>query len=153
MHQSRPPANAQRPHPTKPRAGAKRPSPTHLAIVNLTDPTILPEQFSPAARAPLQTHWLAALMSAVLDEAITCLQAPHAAGNVGQRELAQQAEGWIFADDPVWPLSFLNICAVLELDPGYLRRGLEQWRRGAGPARYARRRRRTGRRLTLKTAA
>jgi hypothetical protein len=31
-------------------------------------------------------------------------------------------------NDPTWLCSFVSICHVLELDPGYLRAGLHRWR-------------------------
>lgn len=30
---------------------------------------------------------------------------------------------WIFRDDLLWPMSFINICGALGVDPEYLRRG------------------------------
>jgi len=36
-------------------------------------------------------------------------------------------EEWFLNDDPRWLFSFLNICAVLGLDPGYIRLGLKRW--------------------------
>jgi hypothetical protein len=45
----------------------------------------------------------------------------------GQRLFAD-AEGWIMENDPTWLCSFVSICHVLELDPGYLRARLQRWR-------------------------
>ncbi|MCE2485551.1 MAG: hypothetical protein J4F42_08570 [Desulfurellaceae bacterium] len=43
------------------------------------------------------------------------------------QRLAQEAEEWFTADDADWPFSFVNICAVLRLEPDYIRRGLKRW--------------------------
>ena len=32
------------------------------------------------------------------------------------------------SDDREWPYSFVNICEILNLNPGYLRGGLQQWK-------------------------
>lgn len=49
--------------------------------------------------------------------------------NVGRDgNLAAQARreelAWMFSRDPDWPCSFDNICAALELNPDYVRRGI-----------------------------
>ncbi len=63
-----------------------------------------------------------ALMRAVLQDAILCLQG-HATG-VPRRDLqraAAQARRWIVACDLTWLFSFESICHVLGLDPDCLR--------------------------------
>ena len=45
----------------------------------------------------------------------------------GQRLFAD-AERWIMENDPTWLCSFVSICHVLELEPGYLRARLQRWR-------------------------
>ena len=45
----------------------------------------------------------------------------------GQR-LFRETHDWIMQDDPTWVCSFVSICHVLGLDPGYLRTGLRGWR-------------------------
>lgn len=41
--------------------------------------------------------------------------------------LAAEIRDWVVADDPGWPFSFVNACAVLGLDPGRLRGELAPW--------------------------
>lgn len=66
-------------------------------------------------------------MHAVLEDAVNCVrQGLQATGHRKQR-VAREAEDWVLSDDAEWPFSFLNICAVLGLDPQYIRRGLRRW--------------------------
>jgi hypothetical protein len=68
------------------------------------------------------------LLWAVLDNGIEQYKKHvHATGRRGKR-LFREAEEWILRDDPTWLCSFVNICHVLGVDPGYLRKGLRQWR-------------------------
>ena len=68
-------------------------------------------------------------MRAVLENAIDCFQKQGRRSNRRTQRLAQEAEEWFFKDDQQWPFSFLNICNVLGIDTGYLRRGLKQWKK------------------------
>jgi len=61
-----------------------------------------------------------ALMRAVLTDAIKCLGG---AGRDGQL-LKADARRWLASRDLLWPFSFENICAVLDLDAPTLRRRL-----------------------------
>jgi hypothetical protein len=88
---------------------------------------ILPEQFGPRRRGLFQDGGVGALMSAILEDAIHCFQRQFAQSNQHTKQLAAEAEEWIFADDLEWPFSFLNICLALDLDPQYLRTRLRQW--------------------------
>jgi hypothetical protein len=53
-----------------------------------------------------------------------------AKGRRAQR-LFREVDEWISVDDWAWPFSFVNICAVLDLDPSYIRTGLKLWRERA----------------------
>src|SRR5258708_1642302 len=44
------------------------------------------------------------------------------------RRLFAEAEQWVSEEDPTRLCSFVSICHVLELDPSYLRAGLQRWR-------------------------
>lgn len=66
-----------------------------------------------------------ALMRAVLQDAILCLQG-HATG-VSARDrqrVAAQAYSWIVSREATWPFAFETICHVLGLDASSLRRRL-----------------------------
>lgn len=88
---------------------------------------VLPEQYYPAIGIGAMRGEVA-LMRAVLEDAISCFQEQFTTNKEGAQRRGQEAEEWIFTDDPHWLFSFVNICAVLELDPEYLRAGLSRWR-------------------------
>ena len=90
----------------------------------LPDDNILPEQFF-GPRASVGAHCPeAALMRAVLEEALLCLQGRFvSAGRRGQR-IAQEAEAWFLSEDTHWPFAFISICEVLGLEPVAVREAL-----------------------------
>ena len=90
---------------------------------------VLPEQFYAPADGTDKTRGEVALMRAVLEEAVHCLQRQSLKSGRRAQRLTREAEEWFFTDDSRWLFSFVNICAVLGLDPEYIRRGLMQWRR------------------------
>jgi hypothetical protein len=71
------------------------------------------------------------LMLAVLEDAVLCFQDNLTAGVPRKQSLFREAEDWILNDDKSYLFSFENICEFLTLDPGYLRRGLIQWKERA----------------------
>ena len=89
---------------------------------------VLPEQFYARPTGYEAQRGEAALMRAVLEDAIHCFQKQFVRKGRRVLRLAREAEEWLAADDPRWPFSFVNICAVLGLEPEYLRLGLKQWR-------------------------
>ncbi len=66
-------------------------------------------------------------MWAILEDAITCMQQQALTPSPRRQRLAREAEQWIFADDPAWVFSFLNVCGAVGLEPDYLRTKLTQW--------------------------
>lgn len=68
-----------------------------------------------------------ALLRAVLADAFKCFYQATEKNTRRARRLAKEAEDWFFSDDANWPFSFVNICAALRLEPGYLRRKLLLW--------------------------
>ncbi|MGE0684946.1 MAG: hypothetical protein AB7P69_29045 [Candidatus Binatia bacterium] len=89
---------------------------------------VLPEQFFTSSKSAVNARGTVALMRAVLEEAIHCLQQQSLKSGRRARRLTRETEAWFFTDDPCWVFSFVNICAVLDLDPAYIRWGLMQWR-------------------------
>jgi hypothetical protein len=88
---------------------------------------VLPVQFvSPADRSSTE-RGAVALMRAVLEDALQCVAKQFSHRGRRPQRLAREAEAWFFADDEHWPFAFVNICAVLGLDPEYVRRGLTRW--------------------------
>lgn len=61
------------------------------------------------------------------------------AGNPSYRRRLEQDLEWIRSDDAEWPFSFLRLCALFDLDPGWVRGIVEVWakttkRPGSRPA-------------------
>lgn len=81
-----------------------------------------------------------ALLWAVLENGLETYMHYAAATNRRGKRLFREADAWIMQDDATWLCSFMNICHVLGLDPGYLRTGLRRWHQSHTP-------------LTLKQAA
>lgn len=104
---------------------------------------ILPGQFTDPATAKSTDRGEKRLMLAVLEEAVATFQRHlDSKARHGQRVFAE-AEEWIQSADSSWPFAFENICHALDINPEYLRRGLERWkeaqrRTAAGGARVYR---------------
>jgi hypothetical protein len=74
------------------------------------------------------------LMVAILEDAIDVYRKQAVARDTRKRHMFEDAEAWIEDRDASWIFSFENICAVLDLDPSYIRRGLHEWKRRARAA-------------------
>lgn len=101
-----------------------------LRAANQLLPTaaVLPEQFYTRPTRCVAQHGEVALMRAVLEDAIHCFQKQFVRKGPRVLRQAREAEEWLAAADSRWPFSFVNICAVLGLEPEYVRLGLKQWR-------------------------
>jgi hypothetical protein len=120
---------------------ASAPGDMHAFPTWLTDDLVMPTQFFPPADCGHKMRGEVALLYAVLDDAVSCLRKGYfSKGRLAQR-LAADAELWFFTDDDQSPFTFVNICAVLGLDPAYLRSGLQQWRLAQRPYRQKKSRR------------
>jgi hypothetical protein len=89
---------------------------------------ILPSQFSDPASAKSTDRGEKRLMLAVLEEAVATFQRHVDAKTRHGQRVFQEADEWIRSTDGSWPFAFENICNALEINPEYLRRGLERWR-------------------------
>ena len=87
---------------------------------------VLPEQFYGSPRQHSQVRGEVALIQSVLKDAIECFQKQFGTPRFRDYRIAQETEQWFFRDDYQWPFSFVNICSVLGIDPGYIRRGLNK---------------------------
>ena len=67
------------------------------------------------------------LILAVLQDAVNCFQDNIFAVNKKRIQLFKEAEDWFVSDDASWIFSFVSICSLLQLDPGYFRQGLNLW--------------------------
>ncbi len=111
--------------------------PAAAAAVNrrraqIPDDSLLPEQFF-GPRVNVGTLCPeAALMRAVLEDALLCLQGHFISTGHRGRRLAQEAEAWFLSEDVHWPFAFVSICEVLGLEPVAVReallRDLPSWR-------------------------
>jgi hypothetical protein len=66
------------------------------------------------------------LMLAILSDAIECILKYCEEPIPFREKLFREAHDWLFEQDDKEPFSFLNVCDNLNLDPGYLRRGVIQ---------------------------
>jgi len=98
-----------------------------LAGVKYATAIVLPEQFYQTASNPSQGRPEADLMRAVLEDAVQCIRVGLNTPNRRHQRLAREAQQWFESQEMSWPFSFLNICAVLGLDPHYIRGGLRGW--------------------------
>jgi hypothetical protein len=92
---------------------------------------LLPAQFYAAFRGGSAVRGEKRLMLAVLQDALECYQKYAFAKDVHGHQLFAEAEEWICCEDRNWYFSFDNICETLEINPAYLRHGVQQWRRHA----------------------
>ncbi|MGH7896455.1 MAG: hypothetical protein ACREQQ_00765 [Candidatus Binatia bacterium] len=99
------------------------------SVSSLFGPEImLPSQFSDPAASKSIDRGEKRLMLAVLEEAVATFQRHVDAKNRHGQRVFQEADEWIRSTDSSWPFAFENICNALEINPEYLRRGLERWR-------------------------
>jgi len=87
---------------------------------------VLPEQFyTPAQESHERWTGERGLMLAVLEEAVhSYLKYRNATTRRGRRLFAE-TQAWFWSDDQEYLFAFENICTYLQLDPNYVRRGLE----------------------------
>ncbi len=88
---------------------------------------LLPAQFYAAFRGGSAARGEKRLMFAVLEDALDCYQKYAFAADGYNRQLFADAREWIDCTDRNWYFSFENICETLEINAGYLRRGVQEW--------------------------
>ena len=77
---------------------------------------ILPAQTSAGVRWDSETSGPRALMLAVLEDAVRCIEEVRRRRTFYTRRRAAEAEDWVRSDSRDWPFAFLNICEVLGFD-------------------------------------
>jgi hypothetical protein len=108
-------------------------------IASLFQPDVLlAEQYSENFRRKIPLEPEKTLLLAVLDDAVRCFQDNVLPQNKKKQMLFDEAQEWLFMDESSGIFSFVSICGVLGLDPGYIRRGLRQWQERALGARRKR---------------
>lgn len=97
---------------------------------------IIPETYTENRRSLLSKQPERRLMRAVLESAVmlyrrTLINTAKAKKIKGQNteKILRECEEWFSGNDNVWYYSFENICDVLELNPGNIRRGLGNWKK------------------------
>ena len=69
------------------------------------------------------------LMLALLEDAVVCFQKNLYARTAKKRAEFEEAEAWILNEEDKALFSFESVCNILGIEPGYLRRGLMEWKR------------------------
>ena len=93
----------------------------------LSDASVLPEQFFNPQISFFTGRPVAGLLRAVLEDALACFQKQFMTeGHRVQRD-AQEAEQWFLSEDSHWPFSFVSVCTVLGLEPEAIRQQLKRW--------------------------
>jgi hypothetical protein len=77
------------------------------------------------------------LVLALIEDAVFCFKKYLGSKREKEQRLYSDAEEWIFSDDREWPLSFLNVCDLLGLEPDYMRGGLLRWQKDIPGAKAA----------------
>jgi len=90
--------------------------------------SLLPAQFFAALEQKTHACGERRLMLAILEDAVDCFQKYLWATDNRSRHLQAEAERWFLSDEDNWPFSFINIYHALDLHPGFLRRGLVEWK-------------------------
>lgn len=99
------------------------------SVANLFGPAvILPSQFTEQMGAKQSDRGEKRLMLAVLEEAVATFQRNVGANTRHGQRVFREAEDWIRSDNTAWPFAFENICQALEIEPEFLRRGLDVWK-------------------------
>ncbi len=90
--------------------------------------TLLPIQYFEAMRRKHLLEGEKRLILSVLEDAVECfMKCIDSTTNKGQR-LFRDADDWINLEDKHWVFSFDNVCDMLDIEPEYLRRGLQLWK-------------------------
>lgn len=90
--------------------------------------TLLPIQYFEAMRRKHLLEGEKRLILSVLEDAIECfMKYIDSTTHKGQR-LFREADEWISLEDRHWIFSFDNVCDMLDINPEYMRRGIQQWK-------------------------
>ena len=82
---------------------------------------ILPVRTSGGTRWDGDTAGLRALMLAVLEDALRCIERGRGHRTLIAQRLAAEAEAWVRSDRRDRPFSFVNVCAALGFEPNAVR--------------------------------
>jgi hypothetical protein len=82
---------------------------------------VVPAQLSGGVRWDADTSGPRALILAVLEDAVRCIERGRWRRHFRARRLAAEAQTWVRSDDRTYPFSFLNITDVLGFDADAVR--------------------------------
>jgi hypothetical protein len=100
-----------------------------LSEAHLFEPdALMKAQYLESNRRTTPLEPEAALLFAVLTEAIQTFQKYASSTSKKGQRLFREAEAWIWDEESDYIASFKSICRLSSLDPAYVRRGLLQWR-------------------------
>lgn len=105
----------------------------------LSDASVLPEQFFNPRASFFTGHPIAALLQAVLEDALKCFQSQFLFKGGHLRQEAREATAWFWSEEERWPFSFITVCTVLGLEPEAIRQQLKRWSHSHPPQRKMRR--------------
>jgi hypothetical protein len=94
----------------------------------LSGSSVLPEQFFSSQASLFTGRPVAALLRAVLEDALACFHRQFRTEGRRAQQEAQEAATWFLSPEEDWPFSFLAVCAVLGLEPEAIRQQLKRWR-------------------------
>ncbi len=87
---------------------------------------ILPIQFFDALHRRRPSQGEQRLVLAILEDALNCFQKNIFASRSRKRRLFREAEAWLMSENEE-PFSFEHVCAILGLEPTYVRDGVHRW--------------------------
>jgi len=90
--------------------------------------TLLPIQYFEAMRRKHVLEGEKRLILSVLEDGIECFMKYVDASTTKGQRLFRDAEEWIKLHDKQWIFSFDNVCDMLDINPDYMRRGLNEWK-------------------------
>ena len=89
--------------------------------------TLLPAQYLDTVRRENHLDPEKMLMLAVLEDGVTCFQRNFSTQGEKEKRLLSEEEEWVLMEqNNDWLFSFDNICETLDLNPGYIREGLQR---------------------------
>ena len=95
---------------------------TQEESVSLAD--VIPIQYSDPVAVRLQESGEFRLLWAILEDAIECYFRYADQPSAQAQEQFREAAEWIGSEEEEWLCSFMSICRIFQIDPGYMRRGL-----------------------------
>jgi hypothetical protein len=90
--------------------------------------TLVPSQYFERVGSDAAFQPEKRLMLAVLEEAIATFQRHALSDTSRSQRLVEEVELWAGGADGDWPFSFENICQALDIEPEFLRSGMERWK-------------------------